>query len=195
MKEREKGKDDGAGKTEEEPLCRRREERETDEERERCDREDGETAATTSKLPLSTSCLVAIMLLLLENREIERKNNGKRRTKGCLRCVATAVIVQSRSRRDQSCMRGRRRDDVVLPPSYTTTHRPLFHRSFFHLPPPPSLPSPLLPSSTTAPFSIFHHCPRSQFCKTLFHSKSQRSKREVVRLRYELDRPSHTKIK
>ncbi|MED6160807.1 hypothetical protein PIB30_054799 [Stylosanthes scabra] len=68
-------------------------ERERDEERERRGKEEGRGCSRyrrhhsellpPPKLLLSASCLVAIAPSLLENRERERKNDGKRRTKGC----------------------------------------------------------------------------------------------------------------
>ncbi|MED6157515.1 hypothetical protein PIB30_023900 [Stylosanthes scabra] len=83
MEEREKGKDDGAGKTEGELSRRRREERETKRGRDATEkREEGAliTAATTSKLPLSTPCLVAVLSPL--RRRCWRTEKERRRTTG-----------------------------------------------------------------------------------------------------------------
>ncbi|MED6197102.1 hypothetical protein PIB30_053542 [Stylosanthes scabra] len=118
------------------PSRRRREERDKVKDRERERRREGETWRRRGKRELSSPspspplqaattaeassfgvvpCRrpVAIASSLLEIRERERKNDGKRRTKGCLRFVAVDS-VQSKSRRRRSCMRGRRRDSVVV---------------------------------------------------------------------------------
>ncbi|MED6172472.1 hypothetical protein PIB30_050406, partial [Stylosanthes scabra] len=96
MEEREKGKDDGAGKTEGKPSRRRREERERDEERERRSGEEGRGCSHHRRHDFDASSIdvvprrrpVAIASSLLENRERERKNDRKRRTKGYVRLVA-----------------------------------------------------------------------------------------------------------
>ncbi|MED6204211.1 hypothetical protein PIB30_006967 [Stylosanthes scabra] len=159
MKERPKGKKQGKKKREERrdgagrARCRRRR-REESEGRSERDRK-GETEHDTGREELR------------RRRSNEKSSSSYR--------IPTPSSPPSCHRR--SCTQGRRRDGVVMTTvcgavsiagSTPSAHHPLFNRSFFHLPPPPPLPSPPLPFSTTSSTQPTRTSPLSWLCSITF---------------------------